>query len=107
MAEDERLAWLNVARHTLAGIPADLMQRGAQYARQHADHPMKVVPKIIECVGADWERRKRELARARHEAAEEAQLRLPRRVPQPIPRSETQAILAEVAASMLDDENGA
>jgi hypothetical protein len=59
MTADERRSWLAVARETLKGIPEDLLERGCEAARLHADHPAKIIPKIMREVGDAWERRRR------------------------------------------------
>ena len=59
MTQAERRDWINVARRELAGIPADLMERGCSHARKVADHPAKIIPAIFKEVGGEWDRRKR------------------------------------------------
>lgn len=101
MGEAERQQWMAAAREALRGIPADLMRRGAAYARRHADHPAKVVPCIFREVGAAWENRKRALREARRDSAPA----LPRPAYEAIPRDITQRILREEMGENGDSEN--
>lgn len=51
MSEDHRVEWVEVARTTLADLPADLLSEGCAKAREKADHPSKIIPIIMETVG--------------------------------------------------------
>jgi len=96
MTATERANWLKVARHTLKGMPQDLLQAGCQHARETADHPAKVVPAIVRYAGPLWQERMNRLR-------EERSLAAPRLEPPDrpaIPHEETQRIIAEVAAEM-------
>lgn len=97
MSQPERAAWLAVARQTLKGIPADLLDRGCKAARETADHPSKIVPSIIKEVKDAWANRKREVAIERGCLAT---LRIEHDATPAVPHDETQRILAEVAQSM-------
>lgn len=48
MSDDNRAEWLKVAQHTLADLPADLIERGCEVARRKCRFPSEVVPAIIE-----------------------------------------------------------
>lgn len=54
MSEDDRREWLLAAWGTLQGIPADLLARGCQTARETCDHPSKLVPAILAEVKQAW-----------------------------------------------------
>lgn len=47
MTEEGRREWLAVAWETLKHLPADLLARGCQKARETCDHPSKIVPAIL------------------------------------------------------------
>lgn len=94
MTAEDRKAWVSVARATLSGIPADLLQRGCRKARETCRFASEIVPVIVETTRAEWDWRK-------HAAAEQARdqlARIPPPVREPIPREETQRILREIAA---------
>lgn len=59
MSNEDRQAWVAVARETLRGIPADLLKRGCDHVRRTCRFASEIVPAIIEEVGSSWERRKR------------------------------------------------
>jgi hypothetical protein len=63
MSEADRAEWLRVARSTLSGIPADLLQQGCAAARKRARFVGDIVPFIFDAVGETWEMRKRNAER--------------------------------------------
>lgn len=63
MTQDDRAEWLRAAWGTLDGIPADLLEAGAEVARETCDHPSKIVPTIMRTIDAVWRKRKEDRAR--------------------------------------------
>lgn len=59
MTAEDRNAWVQVARETLRGIPADLLQRGCRKARETCRFASEVVPAIVSETRVEWARRKR------------------------------------------------
>lgn len=96
MTEAERQSWLSVARQTLRGIPEDLLKRGCQAARRHADHPAKIVREIMREVEAEWESRRRSLTLIERSCA--PVLAAP--TYEAIPHEETQRIIREARQSL-------
>jgi hypothetical protein len=67
MTAEDRNAWVQVARATLSGIPADLLARGCEKARRTCKFASEIVPTILGEVEDTWRWRKRraeELARS-------------------------------------------
>jgi hypothetical protein len=91
MTAADRQAWVAVARQTLSGIPADLMQAGCRHARETCRFASEVVPAILDRVGPEWRRRKRVLAEERSLMME----RLAAPEYAPIPEDECARILRE------------
>jgi hypothetical protein len=89
MTEADRAEWLRVARITLSGIPADLLEMGCKAAREKCDHPAKIVPTILAETKASWESRRRHLRELREQATP------------PPPRIAPQYVTAEQAATIL------
>lgn len=106
MREAERKSWLAVARKTLSGMPADLLQQGCAAARRQADHPSKIVPCIFREVGYRWEDRKRWAARREQEEREAAIAKLPKPERPPIPKDETRQLIREACAHMSVNAGG-
>ena len=88
MTAEDRTAWVAVAKETLSGIPGDLLVKGCRKARETCRFASEIVPTIMEYVGEDWKWRKRNVI--------EQAPRLPRPVPEAIPREETQRILKQI-----------
>lgn len=65
MSAEDRNAWVQVARATLTGIPADLLAVGCKTARQKCRFPSEIVPTILETVQTAWSYRQRALSEAR------------------------------------------
>lgn len=63
MTERDRSEWLRVARQTLSGIPADLLERGCAKARLTCRFPSEIVPTIVAATKDDWDWRKRQAAK--------------------------------------------
>lgn len=59
MSAEDRQAWVAVAKATLTGIPADLLQRGCKKARETCRFASEIVPTILSEVKGEWERRRR------------------------------------------------
>jgi hypothetical protein len=62
MTAEDRNAWVQVARATLSGIPADLLARGCAKARRTCKFASEIVPTILEEVEETWRWRKRRVA---------------------------------------------
>ena len=100
MTQDDRHAWVAVAKQTLSGIPADLLQRGCAKARLTCRFASEIVPTIAAEVQDQWNWRKRRLAEEQLAYENRNAPRIERRKPEAIPREETQRILREVMTSM-------
>jgi hypothetical protein len=102
MTAEDRNAWVQVARATLKGIPADLLSFGCKRARETCRFASEIVPTIMETVGASWEQRKEF---ARNQALAEANKGAPRlerprnEYWRPV-KGETQRILQQVRAEI-------
>lgn len=59
MTAEVRREWLVAAYAALGHLPQDLIERGAKVAMHSADHPSKIVPAIVQEVGAAYASRKR------------------------------------------------
>lgn len=101
MTSDDRHAWVAVAKQTLSGIPADLLQRGCKKARETCRFASEIVPTIIAEISDQWAWRKRRLAEEQMTYENRNAPQLERRKPEAIPREETQRILREVCRSAL------
>jgi hypothetical protein len=62
MSAEDRTAWVAVARQTLSGIPADLLQRGCKKARETCRFASEIVPAILDETRAEWARRRKAYA---------------------------------------------
>lgn len=99
MTTEDRNAWVQVARQTLKGMPADLLKMGCAEARKRCRFASEIVPTIFECVEADWNRRRR--IAADHAARRAPRLPEPERwVPEP---GELRRIMREVAEAARGD----
>lgn len=58
MDEAARGEWIAAAWETLKHLPTDLLQTGCSVARQHCDHPAKIVPAILNATSAALRRRR-------------------------------------------------
>lgn len=99
MSVEDRTAWVAVARETLSGIPADLLQAGCRKARETCRFASEIVPTILSETKAEWSRRRGALneERAIREQIEET---IRARAAEPVPVEETQRILKEVREAM-------
>ena len=100
MTAEDRHAWVAVARQTLSGIPADLLQRGCRKARETCRFASDIVPTIFSEVQETWDWRRKRL---REEQLAEENRNAPRLEKHEMPRmtrEETQRILREVAEEM-------
>ena len=99
MSADDRNAWVQVARQTLKGVPADLLKRGCAEARKRCRFASEIVPTIFETVGREWESRKR---RAYEDALLERNKDAPRlERPEYVTPEEARRILREVGLSRI------
>ena len=64
MSAEDRTAWVAVARETLSGIPADLLQRGCWKARRTCKFPSEIVPTILSCTEKEWRARRIDMSNA-------------------------------------------
>ena len=88
--------WAGIAAISLKGIPADLMIRGAQLAREKCEFPGGIVPSIMADAKPSWERRKRALA---EELALQANRDAPRLAkPDYVTPDEAKSIIAQTLA---------
>ena len=90
MTAEERGQWVQVARQTLSGIPADLLREGCAVARRKCRFPSEIVPAILGAVEDQWQAR---LRAASMPPREDTAPRLP--APDYIKPEEAKAILAE------------
>lgn len=92
MTGEERGQWVSVARLSLTGIPADLLERGCAKARLTCRFPSEIVPAIMAEVGPEWERRKRHWRETSAAMTRDQTPRLPRA--EQVKPEEAAAILA-------------
>jgi len=97
MTAEERSQWISVARQTLSGIPADLMERGAKAARAKCRFPSEIVPAILSEVEDIWRKRKAWAAEERKRST----LRLEK--PDKVTPEEAAAILVEFGLNRSPD----
>jgi hypothetical protein len=98
MTAEDRKAWVQVARHTLSGIPGDLLARGCKKARETCRFASEIVPTILADVKEQWDWRKQRLAEERRAFANRDMPRLERPRNErwvPLP-GETKRILQQV-----------
>ena len=62
MTAEDRNAWVQVARATLSGMPADLLAMGCKEARRKCRFASEIVPTIVEATQSLWSHRKKQLA---------------------------------------------
>jgi hypothetical protein len=103
MTAEDRNAWVQVARETLRGIPADLLQRGCKKARETCRWANEIVPTILEEVRDQWSWRLKRLAEERAAFENRNAPRIERKPPEAIPHEETQRILNEVRAQFASE----
>lgn len=101
MTGDERNEWVQVARQTLSGIPADLMRRGCAAARKSCRFPSEIVPAIMADVEGEWTRRKR--AHAEQEADRRTRHAPRLAKPDQITPEQAAAVLIEHGLKRADD----
>jgi hypothetical protein len=65
MSAEDRNAWVQVARATLSGIPADLLAIGCKIARRKCRFASEIVPTILESTESQWNARIRRLSEER------------------------------------------
>jgi hypothetical protein len=95
MTAEDREAWCAVARQTLSGIPADLLERGCKVVRLKCRFASEIVPTIMEEVGTAWEWRKRRLGEELAAQANREAPRLEGPKYEAVPHEETQRIIRE------------
>lgn len=61
MTAEDRNAWVQVARATLSGIPADLLAIGCKVVRKKCRFVSEIVPTIFETVQGLWDSRRHQL----------------------------------------------
>jgi len=97
MTAEDRNAWVQVARQTLRGMPADLLKRGCQEARKRCRFASEIVPTIIETVEAAWQGRERFEREQRILEANRNAPRLTQAEPEYVTAEEMRQIIREVA----------
>lgn len=96
MSAEDRNAWVQVARQTLRGMPADLLRQGCAVARKTCKFASEIVPTIIEDVGTQWERRKREMANMEAQHRQRHMPRLERHEPEYVSAEEVRNLIASI-----------
>lgn len=61
MASSDRSEWLKVAQMTLSKLPADLLKRGCEKARETCRFASEIVPAILNELEYAWPRRQEEI----------------------------------------------
>ena len=96
MTAEDRNAWVQVARATLSGMPADLLAIGCKEARRRCRFASEIVPTIVEATQSLWDHRKQQLAYQQQAYANRFAPKIEKPTYPPIPREETQRILREI-----------
>lgn len=102
MTAEDRNAWVQVARATLSGMPADLLAVGCKAARQKCRFASEIVPTIMDTVKGSWDRRKRFLEEERQAYANRHAPRLER--PEYVDPKAIRELLASLGGEMGNGE---